>query len=251
VGEQNFTPFPLPDWKITWSGLEDVIPFLGQFMARASLQHAYSGRYRLGYVFNADQSLLPPLPIGDFIVQNRRPEYEPTTINIEKTFAPLIGLNITWLSDLRTNLQFDFSNLTSLALSNATVIERKSRGIRLTMSYSIQNFKIPLFPRIRNAVDFTVNTSYIRDTETKYVLSSDLDNALEQPVNEPDPDFSSSFDGGQARINGSAIVGYEFTQTLKANFEYVYNQLIPKSTGVFPRTDHDIRFNLIVSIRSN
>jgi cell surface protein SprA len=251
VGEQNFTPFPLPDWKITWSGLEDVIPYLGQFMSRASLQHAYSGRYRLGYVFNADQSLLPLLPIGNFVVQNRRPEYEPTTINIEKTFAPLIGLNITWLSDLRTNLQFDFSNLTSLALSNATVIERKSRGIRLTMNYSVQNFKIPLFPRIRNAVDFTVNTSYIRDTETKYVLSSDLDNALEQPANEPDPDFSSSFDGGQARINGSAIVGYEFSQTLKANFEYVYNQLIPKSTGVFPRTDHDIRFNLIVSIRSN
>jgi cell surface protein SprA len=252
VGERSFAPFPLPGWRISWSGIEEAIPFIGQFMRRASLLHAYSGRYRLGYVFNEDQSILPPISLGDFVVQNNRPDYEPTTINIEKTFAPLIGLNITWESDLRTNLQFDYSKLTSLSLSNANVIERFSRGLRFTLSYTLRDFKIPLFPRIRNAVDFSMNTSYLQDTETKYVLGSDLNDALEGPQSrDPDDyDFSSSFTGGQARINGSAIVGYQFSQTFKANFEYVYNRLIPKSTGVFPRTDHDIRFNVIVSIRS-
>lgn len=253
VGDRGFAPFPLPGWRIRWSGLEDAIPFIGQYMTRASLLHTYSGRYRLGYVFNADQSLLPPINLGNYVVQNRRPAYEPTTINVEKTFAPLIGLNITWQSDLRTNLQFDYSKITSLALSNATVIERYSRGLKLTVNYTVRDFKIPLFPRIQNAVDFTINTSYIEDTETKYVLGSDLSDALSTPPtgNPDDYEPASVFTGGQARINGSAIIGYQFSQVLKANFEYVYNRLIPKSTAVFPRTDHDIRFNLIVSIRSN
>lgn len=255
VGERSFTPFPLPGWRVTWSGFENVIPYLGQFMARASLQHTYSGRYRLGYVFNADQSLLPPINLGSFVVQNRRPEFEPMTINIEKTFAPLVGLNITWDSNLQTNFQFDHSKLTSLALSNATVIERLSRGLKLTVVYTVRDFKIPLFPRINNAVDFTINTSYIEDLETKYVLGSDLDDVFEQQSpgnrNPDDFDFDPSITLGQSRINGSAIIGYQFSQTIKANFEYIYNRLIPQSTGVFPRTDHDLRFNIIVSIRSN
>lgn len=254
IGDRGFMPFPMPGWRLTWSGFEDVIPYLGQYISRASLQHAYRGRYRLGYTFNEEQSAFPPIGLGQYIVQNRRQEYEPTTINIEKTFAPLLGLNITWQSDLRTNFQFDYSKLTSLSLSNATVIERLSRGLRFTLIYTIRDFKIPFFPRIRNAVDFTLNTSYIEDTETKYVLGSDLDGALEET---PDADtvdeidFSPSFTGGQARINGSAIIGYHFSEVIKANFEYIYNRLIPKSTAVFARTDHDIRFNIVVSIRSS
>lgn len=252
IGDRGFMPFPMPGWKVTWSGFEDIIPYAGHYMARASLQHAYSGRYRLGYSFNEDQGDLPPIGLGQYIVQNPRPQYEPTTINIEKTFAPLIGLNITWKSDLRTNFQFDYSKLTSLSLSNATVIERLSRGIRFTFIYTLRDFKIPFFPRITNAVDFTINTSYIEDTETKYVLGSDLDGALEKPDSETDSyDFSPNFTAGQARINGSAIIGYQFSQVLKANFEYIFNRLIPKSTAVFARTDHDIRFNIVVSIRSS
>jgi hypothetical protein len=125
----------------------------------------------------------------------------------------------------------------------------------LTVVYTVRDFKIPLFPRINNAVDFTLNGSYIEDTESKFVLGSDLDNAFElQRPTSRDPedfDFSSDFTGGQTRVNASAIIGYQFSQTIKANFEYTFNRLIPQSTGVFARTDHDILFDIIVSIISN
>ena len=64
-------------------------------------------------------------------------------------------------------------------------------------------------------------------------------------------DFTESFTEGQSRVNGSAIIGYQFSQTIKANFEYTYRQIIPQSSLVFPRIDHDLLFNIIVSIRSN
>jgi cell surface protein SprA len=256
VGKRNFTPFPLPGWRVTWTGLEDWIPYFGNFMSRASLTHNYSGRYRLGWIFNADQSLLPDITLGAYSVTNRRPEFEPNTINIEKKFSPLIGLNITWQSNLRTNIQYEQSNVTSLALSNSTVIERMSKGLKMTLAYTMRNFKIPLFPRFENAVDFTLNGSYIEDVETKFQLDSDLDQALtagpDDLVKDPDAaEFSGTITGGQARINGSAIVGYQFSQTIQANFEYNYSRLIPKTSGIYGRTNHDIRFNVVVSIRSN
>lgn len=255
VGKRGFIPFPLPGWKINWSGLEDVIPFLGRFMTRATLTHSYNGTYRLGYNFNNDTSPFPPLNLGSFVVENSRPEFEVNSINVERRFMPLLGFNITWNSNLRTNIQYEFSKLSSLALSNTTVTERISRGLRLSFNYTIRNFKIPLFPRIRNAVDFTINAGFIEDTEQKFVLDSDLDDALQDDpdniVRDPSIfDFSESFTGGQTRINSSAIIGYQFSQTVKANFEYTFSKLNPKSTGVFPRTDNDFLFNIVVSIRS-
>src|SRR5699024_9480205 len=101
--------------------------------------------------------------------------------------------------------------------------------------YTLHNFKIPFFPRINNAIDLTINASYNQDIEQKYVLSSDLDNALQGfggLADVSDINFTSSFTSGQDRIRGSAILGYHFSQAVKATFEYNYLHLIPKSTGI-------------------
>ncbi|HEX6981910.1 MAG TPA: cell surface protein SprA [Balneolaceae bacterium] len=256
IGKRDFTPFPMPGWRIRWTGLENVIPYFGQFMARASITHNYSGIYRLGWVYNSATDLLPGISLGAYSIINRRPAYEPNTINIEKKFSPLVGLNITWESNLRTNLQYEYAKVTSLALTNSRVIERLSRGLKFSLGYTLRNFKIPFFPRIENTIDLTFSGSYIEDEEQKFVLDSDLGNALEVgPENIiKDParyDFTSSFTGGQSRINLSATVGYQFSQTIRANFQYSYNRLIPKSSGFYARTDHDLLFNVVVSIRSD
>lgn len=256
IGDRNFTPFPLPGWRITWTGLEKFIPFFGGLVSRASISHNYSGTYRLGWVYNADQSLLPDISLGAYSVSNSRPEYEPNSINIEKRFSPLIGLNITWDSNLRTNVQYEQSKVTSLAMSNSTVIERLSKGLKLTFAYTTRDFKIPFFRRLDNALDITLNGSYIEDEEKKFELDSDLDEALTAGPNNliKDPDlaeFSGTVTGGQSRINGSAVVGYQFSQVIQANFEYNYSKLLPKTSGIYGRTDYDIRFNIVVSIRSD
>jgi len=199
---------------------------------------------------------LPDISLGAYTITNRRPEFEPNSINIEKKFSPLLGFNVTWQSNLRTNMQYEYSKITSLALSNSTVIERLSKGVKFTFSYTIRDFKLPFFPRLENALDFTLNGSYIEDVEKKYELDSDLDLALQEGPDQINRDvrnatFSGTITGGQARYNGSAIIGYQFSQTLQANFEYNYSKLIPKTSGVYGRTDQDIRFNIVVSIRSD
>jgi cell surface protein SprA len=254
-GEKGFTPIPLPNWRVNWTGIEDFIPLIGRYMQRASLSHAYTGRYRLGWTFNSGAGPLPPRRIGSYVVEDERPEFEPTSINIEKRFSPLAQLNITWGNNLRTQIGYEYSKLTSLALSNINVTERTSKGLTMSMTYTIRNFRVPFFRQLSNNLDITLNGNYIEDSEQRFLLDADIDRALSDShdVIEKDPSIYSISPrppSGQTRINMSTILGYRFSNTLQANFEYAFSRILPKSTRSFERTTHDIRFNIRINIRS-
>ncbi len=256
IGERNFTPIPLPNWRVNWTGIEEYIPFVGRYMQRASLSHAYSGRYRLGWSFNSGAGPLPPRRIGAYVVEDERPEFEPSSINIEKRFAPLAQLNITWDNNFRTQIGYEYSKLTSLALSNINVTERTSKGLTLSMTYTIRNFRMPFFRQLSNNLDITLNGNYIEDTEQRFLLDADIDRALSEShdtiVRDPSQySISPRPPSGQTRINASTILGYRFSNTLQANFEYAFSRILPKSTRSFERTTHDIRFNIRINIRSS
>jgi len=256
IGDKGFATLPKPSWRITWSGLERKLDIFNDLFTRITLNHSYNGTYRVGWRFNADAGDISTRNIGGFNVVNERPEFEARTLNLQKNFNPMLGVNLTWASGIRTNISYTKSEITSFSLSNTRVSETVSKGFKVNMNYSIRNFKIPLFKRLRNTVDFTVNASFTEDIEQNFDLASDLSSALQQI----DGDFSGDADDfdplplpttGQSRINISTIIGYQFSNTVKANFEYGFRKLNPKSTRLFERTDHDIKFNIIISIRSS
>ncbi|MEX0895237.1 MAG: cell surface protein SprA [Balneolaceae bacterium] len=255
IGSRNFTPFPMPGWRVNWTGLENWLPWIGSFIQRASITHAYSGQYRLGWIFNSNPGPLQPIRIGSYVVEDERPEYEPSNINIEKRFSPLIQLNITWDNNLRTQTGYEYSKLTSLALSNTNVTERTSKGLRLSVTYTFRNFRLPFLRQTNNNLDITINGNYIEDSEQRFLLDSDIDRALsdghEVIVRDPSAySISPRPPSGQTRIHTSAILGYRFSNMLQANFEYAFSRILPKSSRTFERTTHDFRFNIRINIRS-
>jgi len=256
VGDLGYTPFPKPGWTVTWSGIEKFLPVFGQYLSRATLTHSYKGEYRLGWALNNSTGPQNPQGLGGFTLINFRDEIEPNSINITKTFAPLVQLTMTWNSSLRTNLAFEQSEITSLSLSSTTVTENTSKGVRATLSYTLRNIRLPIFKQVKNNIDITLNGGIAEDTEEKFLLNSDIEGALtggpddiifdtSQPAINPRPPT------GQRRVTGSANIGYRFSSTITANFEYSYSQTIPKSSRTFARTTHDIRFNIRIAIRSN
>ena len=255
TGNRNFTAIPMPNWRVNFTGLERYIPFIGNYMQRATLTHAYSGLYRIGW--NLNNNFGEPLErrIGNYLVEDFRPEFEPTSVNIEKRFSPLAQLNVTWDNGLRTQLGYETSQLTSLSVSNSQVIERMSKGIRASINYTLRNFRIPFVRATASNVDLTLNGSLLEDTEQRFLLYSDLERALQESADVivKDPDiysFSPSPPTGQSRINASAVVGYRFSNTIQANLEYAFTQTLPKSSRTFKRTTHDIRFSIRINIRS-
>jgi cell surface protein SprA len=255
IGRKNFTPIPLPNWRINWAGVEEFIPFIGQFMQRATLTHAYTGVYRLGWNLNNNSDELFTRRLGVYTVEDFRPEFDPSSVNIEKRFAPLIQLNVTWDNGLRTQLGYETSNITSLAMSNSQVSERISKGLRMQLAYTLRNFRLPFFRQLTNNVDLSLTGNYIEDSEQRFLLDADLERALQDDaiVIDRNPDvynFNPRPPTGQTRINTQFVVGYRFSNTLNANFEYGFSQILPKSSSTFKRTTHDIRFNIRINIRS-
>ncbi|MCH8523646.1 MAG: cell surface protein SprA [Balneolales bacterium] len=255
-GAQGFSPLPLPNWRITWSGWERRIRFLEQYLNRASLTHVYTGRYRLGWQFNPDFGLEQNRSVGVYRALDERPEFQPNTINVERQFNPLLGVQLTWKSGLGTDLQYSNSRVTSFSLSNTNVVENKSQSLRFTARYSKRGFTLPFFPRLQNTLDMSLTVAYVESLTLTYRLNQDIQEVLSQPI---DPSLRNPSlytpqapnERGDIRIDVTPLIGYQFSQSVKANLEYRYSQLIPKSTGVFPRTTQDIRVSVIVSIRSN
>jgi cell surface protein SprA len=254
-GSVGLAPLPLPNWRVTWAGWEKRLPFISGMLSRATLQHSYVGRFRLGWDFNPDFGTEVSRQLGVYRVYDVRPEYQPGSVNVDRQFNPLIGIQLTWRSGLGTDLQYKSSKLTSFSLSNTNVIERNSNEIQLTARYSKRGFTLPFFKRLQNTLDMSLSLSYIEDKTLTYRLNQDIQEVLSLPADQLVKDVMQYTPGnpnerGDVRINITPLIGYQFSQSVKANFEYRYSRLIPRSTGVFPRVTQDIRFNIIVSIRS-
>ena len=256
VGNRAFQAFPKPNWRVTWAGIEKFFPIIGPMMQRASLTHSYSGSHRLGYSFNNNSGPQPARTIGGYSVTDVRSEYEPTSVNVEQRFVPMVQLNITWKSSLRTNIGFDQTRTTSLAVASSTITERTSRGIKVTVAYTLRNIRLPILNRVKNNIDISLNGGLAEDEEIRFLLNDDVNDALALFSDTGSQNFSDFVVNprpptGQQRINASMVIGYRFSNTINANFEYSFNKVNPKSSRTFARTDHDIKFNIRIAIRSS
>jgi len=259
-GKNGYMPFPLPNWKINWSGLEDLFPFLDDYVTRITLNHSYSGSYRTSWKFNPNfgEELSSPLfqqsPVK---VITEIQEYEASALTIDRRFMPVIGLNITWKNNVSTRLQYDYSKLLTMSTSNPTMTEKTSQGFKFTGTWQKRGFRLPFFNKLRNTLDLSVSASYYEEANLRRqftaVLANSLVNGLSS-TNADDYDFVDNSDlgvVGDTRIKLTGLVGYQFSSMVKANFEYTYDHAIPKSTQTFERVTQNIRFNVIVTIRSN
>ncbi len=254
VGGKGFIPIPKPNWRVTWQGFEKFIPFVGDNMNRASLTHSYKGSYRLGWQFVNQFGDPTTQNLGGLTINDNRDKFEPASITIDQRFSPLIQLNITWKSALKTDFGYETSKLTSFALSSKTVSERRSKGFKVNLNYTFRKVRIPIFPNIKNNIDLALSGNYSEDSDQNFILVNDLINAFqkfdENGTNVDAYDFDPQNETGQKRYNASLVIGYRISSTINSNFEYTYNRVIPKGSSIPPRTNQEIRFNIRIAIQS-
>jgi cell surface protein SprA len=263
LGRYGFGALPLPNWNLTYSGIETMFPVLQDYIARVSLTHAYRGRYRSGYRFNPNVENGNSLAgassnrLGGFTVFQPLAEHSPDQSALESAFAPLVGLNITWKNQMRTQFDFERSKRITMSYTSARIDETNTRGIKFSVNYEKRGFKLPLMKKLQNTLTATLNFGYAEDLTQRYQLSNDLNRSL--TAGDPafvarDPKLGTiviDAPTGTGRINGSAVIGYQFSSMITANFEYAYTHIMPRSTNTFERVTQDFRFNIVVAIRGN
>jgi len=136
----------LPNWSISYAGLARLSAMKKVFKS-FNLNHSYKSIYSVGayssfstfsrymgnwgFVTNVSTGL--PVPSSPFDV---------SSVSINETFAPLFGVDMTFLNNLSTRVEIRRTRILTLSMTNAQINEARSNDFVIGMGYKIPNFKL-------------------------------------------------------------------------------------------------------------
>jgi cell surface protein SprA len=171
-----FPRIPLPNWKVTFSGLSKLEKFKN-VLRSFSIDHAYTSTYSIG---NYTSSLLYngnivgpdvseydiPLPTFDPLTNELVPVLVMSQVSIIERFAPFIGVNIRTKSDVTVRVAYNKQRSLMLNLSNAQLTELKNNDITLDVGFKKKKVKVPFSDYVLEN-DLTFRLAFtLRDTKT-------------------------------------------------------------------------------------
>ncbi len=136
----------LPNWKLTYSGLSKLPWFESKFKS-FNINHAYKSVYAVGaynsytnymafmgdYGFIADVTSGNPIPSSMFNV---------STVSINESFAPLIGVDMTFHSGLTAKAEYKKTRTLNLSMTSVALTENYSNDIVIGFGYKIKDINL-------------------------------------------------------------------------------------------------------------
>lgn len=173
---------PKPNWRATYTGLTRI-PALAKTFSTISLTHAYSGTLGMNS-YNSALLFRDPFRFGapqfiDTVSGNFIPFFLVPNISIQEQFAPLIGIDITTLSQFNFKFEFKKSRQLSLSLVDYQLSETQSTEWVIGASWRKRGFTLPFkLPgskgkKLENDINFKLDLA-MRDDATN---NSRLDQA--------------------------------------------------------------------------
>lgn len=211
---------PLPNWQITWTGLEKFLFFNG-LASTVSIEHAYTSGYTSQYTVNANG--------------NR----ENNAASVTEQLAPLAGLNVAWLFGLNSSLRYNRSRGLTLNFSNKIVDRQESSEIAVSLGFQKSGLKIPL-----NFWPFNGSTLE-NNLDVSFTLAIADEERQQLQIGE-----SSIPAVGTTRTTFEPRIRYDLSSRVNASFFWRYSNIKPKGSGgsVFESTKNEIGFNFRILI---
>ncbi|MCS6824097.1 MAG: cell surface protein SprA [Cytophagaceae bacterium] len=243
-----FPKIPLPNWNISYAGL-NRLKFLQKRFSSITLNHVYSSSYNVGNVLSSVLYgygyITPVYDIDRYIAPDQlnpdstyAPVYILDAVTIRESFTPLLGLNLRTKGKVSYKIEYRKSRTLILAINNAQVREDLSNDVVFGIGYAKTGAQIPLIrvrgrkiPPLKNELNMRVDFT-LRDTRSYQRV---LDNA-------------STITGGNLNWQFKPTITYNVSQrvTTQFYFERTYNN--PRLSSSFKRTTTSfgiqIRFTL-------
>lgn len=219
-GGKTFNPFlafPMPNWRIDYSGMEKL-PLFKRLFNSITLSHQYISTYSVGnftssleYGSQVLNLMIRNYPLGNQIVPSylagETPLYAPTfimsTIQMEERFSPFLGVQFTTKKKITGSFNWNKERRAALNLSNAQVAEYNSNDYVFGIGFKKNNVKLPLRGKDGNFI----------------VLKNDLNLRI---------DFTSrDIKALQRRLDGDVVpIQGNFNLQIRPQFQYQINKKI-------------------------
>jgi len=232
----------LPNWKVSYDGLIQLFPKLGQWFKSVTLNHAYNCTYAIGNYQTYTNYLEQEEGLGYTLdVAGNCPipssEFDIGTVTLTESWAPLGGINVTTLKGLQVKGEYKHTRSVSLAMSSAQITENVSKDMTLGFGYKIANFNQTLgMPETKKGVNHDLNMKL--DITYKNQMS-----LLRKIADE----YTQATSGNTAwTIKFSA--DYQFSKVLQMKLYYDRQVNTPLISTSYPTVNSDFGMTLTLSL---
>ena len=136
----------LPNWSLKYSGLSKLAWFQRHFKS-FNINHAYKSVYSIG-AYNSFTSWMEYMGdlgfVKDVTTGNPVPSsiYNISTVSINESFSPLIGVDMTWNSGMTTKLEYKKTRTLNLSMTSVALTENYSNDIVFGIGYKIKDISL-------------------------------------------------------------------------------------------------------------
>ena len=232
---------PMPNWNLLYNGLANI-PGLSNLFSNISLTHGYNGSLSMNS-FNsslqyADINRLSAPSFLDTVSGNFVPYFLIPNVTISERMEPLIGLNITTVSQWSIRFEYKKSRLLALSLVDYQLSENNSTEWVIGTSYRKRGLKLPFrIPGLNNnrlANDLTLRL----DVAVRDVFNSN--SRLDQ---------SNAYGtGGQKEITLQPSVDYILSSKINLRFFFDQRRATPYISSAPPITNTRAGVNIRIAL---
>ena len=136
----------LPNWTIRYSGLSKLTWFSSHFKS-FNINHSYKSVFSIGSYssYSAWREYMGDLGFTiDQATGMLQPSsmYNVSTVSINESFSPLIGIDATLQNDLTAKLEYRTTRVLNLSMTSVQINEARSNDIVIGAGYKIRDFNL-------------------------------------------------------------------------------------------------------------
>jgi len=142
---------PRPNWHITYTGLSKV-PWFSKIFTAFNVSNSYTSSLSMG-TFNSNLNYADPLGYRmpgfvDTLTGNFVPYFQVPNITIQEQFAPLLGLDMTFVNQMQAKVSYSRSRQLSLSLIDYQLSQSQSTELDLGWGIKYSNVGLPFGWRV-------------------------------------------------------------------------------------------------------
>lgn len=217
LSDPEKTGVPLPNWRVTYSGLKNI-PIVNSQFSKFDILHSYSSTFTsTGIQSSVDYYNMQnnqDAPQTDTYGNAFNP-YTFSQVGYVEAFAPLIGADVTMRNNMQFRAQYNRDRMFMLGLVNHTLTEDVGKEYIIGFGYIIKDLKLKMnFKGKAKTIksDLNIRGDFsLRDSQTR------ITNILQN---------DSQVTGGQKMMSIKLSADYNMSQNFSLRF--FYDQLLTK-----------------------
>ncbi|MBT4340040.1 MAG: cell surface protein SprA [Bacteroidetes bacterium] len=216
-----FPAIPAPNWRITYNGLSKIEAFK-KFAKNININHAYRSTYSVGSFVSSLDFKEDEVPV---LYKNLVPELRIQQININEQLSPLIGLDINWINNWTSRVEYRTSRNIGFSFSNFTTTEISDRDLTIGIGYRAKEVELP---------------SFIKHNGKRVILEHDLNFRLDftyknsrSTISRLDQEQTESI-GGNSVLTIKPVLDYVIDDNLTIRFFFNRNVTKPAISTSYP-----------------